>query len=340
MSLWKVDTKGVGTPSGATSETRQDKIERVSSEILTDLREQQLFSGAVMEYWKYHNVELLCLKLKSLLNSNDKLLLIPELLPSISPQHVATFRAAFAARPVFRPSDSASSLDASPPPRAGRSTPGTDTSAGEFKSASAPQTIILQKSSPSESLGLNVRGGSESNVCAFVSGLDPGGLAERSGLSIGDRIVSVNDTSTRKASHKEVIALLKSSDLLRVAVIGRTRSGVKKLEEECVWVDVSPSARGSTSRSRAGSESQTTSDDQRHVVLQSNTGRLGMRSVGVCVGVCEGSDIYKGESDITFIHEIIHISIWQILPLDCGFVIQREIPVHRFKHTRLLNPWT
>uniref|UniRef100_A0A8C6YJU4 PDZ domain-containing protein n=1 Tax=Naja naja TaxID=35670 RepID=A0A8C6YJU4_NAJNA len=69
---------------------------------------------------------------------------------------------------------------------------------------------------PQEGLGFSIRGGSEHGVGIYVSLVEPGSLADKEGLRVGDRILKVNDKSflqrdieanlrTAKASFKKVI---------------------------------------------------------------------------------------------------------------------------------------
>uniref|UniRef100_A0A3B5QN33 PDZ domain-containing protein n=1 Tax=Xiphophorus maculatus TaxID=8083 RepID=A0A3B5QN33_XIPMA len=56
-----------------------------------------------------------------------------------------------------------------------------------------------------EGLGFSIRGGSEHGVGIYVSLVEPGSLAEKQGLRIGDQIMKVNDKVFEKVTHAEAV---------------------------------------------------------------------------------------------------------------------------------------
>ena len=60
-----------------------------------------------------------------------------------------------------------------------------------------------QSSSPQSGLGFSIRGGAEHGIGIYVSYVDVESVAERQGLTPGDQILTVNDISLLKVTHKE-----------------------------------------------------------------------------------------------------------------------------------------
>lgn len=67
-------------------------------------------------------------------------------------------------------------------------------------------------------IGMRIRGGSEFGLGIYISEVDRDGPAEICGLVKGDRIHSINDTSTIKVSHDEAVELLTASKTLMLQV--------------------------------------------------------------------------------------------------------------------------
>ena len=53
--------------------------------------------------------------------------------------------------------------------------------------------------------GFNIRGGSENGIGVFVSWVDPGSNAHKSGLQVGDQILKANDTNFESINHYEAV---------------------------------------------------------------------------------------------------------------------------------------
>lgn len=53
--------------------------------------------------------------------------------------------------------------------------------------------------------GFSIRGGSEHGLGIFVSWIEPGSNAERSGLQVGDQILKANDTSFNMIHHYDAV---------------------------------------------------------------------------------------------------------------------------------------
>ncbi|KAL0965379.1 hypothetical protein UPYG_G00280540 [Umbra pygmaea] len=65
--------------------------------------------------------------------------------------------------------------------------------------------VTLKRHKSNEGLGFSIRGGSEHGVGIYVSLVEPGSLAEKEGLRIGDQIMKVNNTMFDKVTHAEAV---------------------------------------------------------------------------------------------------------------------------------------
>ncbi|XP_073872818.1 whirlin isoform X11 [Macaca fascicularis] len=65
--------------------------------------------------------------------------------------------------------------------------------------------VSLRRAKAHEGLGFSIRGGSEHGVGIYVSLVEPGSLAEKEGLRVGDQILRVNDKSLARVTHAEAV---------------------------------------------------------------------------------------------------------------------------------------
>lgn len=65
--------------------------------------------------------------------------------------------------------------------------------------------VSLRRSKAHQGLGFSIRGGAEHGVGIFVSLVEPGSLAEREGLRVGDQILGVNGKPLDRATHAEAV---------------------------------------------------------------------------------------------------------------------------------------
>lgn len=65
--------------------------------------------------------------------------------------------------------------------------------------------VTLKRHKSNEGLGFSIRGGSEHGVGIYVSLVEPGSLAEKEGLRIGDQIMKVNDKVFDRVTHAEAV---------------------------------------------------------------------------------------------------------------------------------------
>lgn len=65
--------------------------------------------------------------------------------------------------------------------------------------------VVLKRHKGNDGLGFSIRGGSEHGVGIYVSLLEPGSLAEKEGLRVGDQIMKVNDKVFESITHAEAV---------------------------------------------------------------------------------------------------------------------------------------
>ncbi|XP_056147028.1 whirlin [Lampris incognitus] len=98
--------------------------------------------------------------------------------------------------------------------------------------------VTMKRHKSNEGLGFSIRGGSEHGVGIYVSLVEPGSLAEKEGLRIGDQIMKVNDKVFDKVTHAEAVKVLKGSKKLSLSVrsVGRIPGGYVT-NHVYTWVD-------------------------------------------------------------------------------------------------------
>ncbi|NXV49359.1 WHRN protein, partial [Uria aalge] len=98
--------------------------------------------------------------------------------------------------------------------------------------------VTLRRSKAHEGLGFSIRGGAEHGVGIYVSLVEPGSLAEREGLRVGDQILGVNGKSLDRVTHAEAVKVLKGCKKLNLSVhsVGRIPGGYVT-NHIYTWVD-------------------------------------------------------------------------------------------------------
>ncbi|NWY69752.1 WHRN protein, partial [Erithacus rubecula] len=98
--------------------------------------------------------------------------------------------------------------------------------------------VTLRRSKAHEGLGFSIRGGAEHGVGIYVSLVEPGSLAEREGLRVGDQILGVNGKSLDRVTHAEAVKVLKGCKKLSLSVhsVGRIPGGYVT-NHIYTWVD-------------------------------------------------------------------------------------------------------
>ncbi|XP_029108855.1 whirlin isoform X2 [Scleropages formosus] len=141
-----------------------------------------------------------------------------------------------------------------PPPRAPpRGSPDSFSTGSEGTAPAAPllgrssfpheppgevRQVTLKRNKSNEGLGFSIRGGSEHGVGIYVSLVEPGSLAEKEGLVVGDQILKVNDKVFDRVTHAEAVKVLKGSKKLSLSVrsVGRIPGGYVT-NHVYTWVD-------------------------------------------------------------------------------------------------------
>ncbi|XP_013408158.1 whirlin isoform X2 [Lingula anatina] len=108
---------------------------------------------------------------------------------------------------------------------------------GHRKEQGSFLTVNIDKH-PDESLGFSIRGGSEHGLGVYVSEIDPGSVADRSGLQLGDQILEANNVNFDKVASSSAVRVLTGSNRLKLAV-KRTGKipGLKYAREKTSWFD-------------------------------------------------------------------------------------------------------
>ncbi|XP_061766072.1 PDZ domain-containing protein 7a [Nerophis ophidion] len=136
----------------------------------------------------------------------------------------------------------------------------------EASSDSALRRMVhLFTTSDDYCLGFNIRGGREFGLGIYVSKLDPGGLAERHGIKMGDQILAANGVSFDDITHSNAVEVLKSHThvMLTIREAGRYPA-YKEMVAEYGWLDklangaAVSSSQGSDSHSSTSSMSSST----------------------------------------------------------------------------------
>nr|XP_012624270.1 whirlin isoform X2 [Microcebus murinus] len=128
--------------------------------------------------------------------------------------------------------------------------------------------VSLRRAKAHEGLGFSIRGGSEHGVGIYVSLVEPGSLAEKEGLRVGDQILRVNDKSLARVTHAEAVKALKGSKKLVLSVYSAGRvPGGYVTNHIYTWVDPQgrstsppsgpPQPHGSTLRQQEGDRRST-----------------------------------------------------------------------------------
>ncbi|XP_071947204.1 uncharacterized protein [Antedon mediterranea] len=105
----------------------------------------------------------------------------------------------------------------------------------------AGERRVIIKLYPGQCIGFNLRGGSEYSLGIYVSKLDKGGQAFRSGIQVGDQIVNVNGESFLNISHARAIDFLRHQRHLIMTIKTVNRyPAYKEMVAEYSWVNEQP----------------------------------------------------------------------------------------------------
>lgn len=170
------------------------------------------FVYVLNEYWQYRNVDGLMLCLLSVLDTPAKLDLLNDVRDVIDEKDVERFDVVAPFKKMAHPPRSkpgtlqrhADVPDGTP------SVKGSNRTSGQRREAIQVRQITLNRASDHASLGFSICGGREHGMGVFVSSVDQGSLAERSGLRVGDRLLDVNGMNFEHVAHSTAVKVLKS----------------------------------------------------------------------------------------------------------------------------------
>lgn len=164
--------------------------------LLTE-REGRMFDSALATYHRRRDVKLFIEVLALVLNTNAKRqLLIPIRDAYIKASDVTRFNELAVSRGL------AATLTNRRKKTKGKAKDGVKM--GSPLQHPGAVMVDIKRDSKGET-GFTVRGGSESGIGVFVSWINPGSSADKSGLQVGDQILKINETSFESISHYDAI---------------------------------------------------------------------------------------------------------------------------------------
>ncbi|XP_044848619.1 whirlin isoform X2 [Mauremys mutica] len=237
-----------GSPSGAGPRLLSANVRKLhrSLNLLLSEPERERFIHCLNVYHGRRNVFDLVQTLQVLLDSPDKRQLLPMLRLVIPRSDQLLFdqytSEGLYLQPGLLPGCSAPPPAARlwPPPAPGPevSTAARGTAPAAEELRGELRQVSLKRSKTHEGLGFSIRGGAEHGVGIYVSLVEPGSLAEKEGLRVGDQILRVNDKALDRVTHAEAVKALKGSKKLNLSVhsVGRIPGGYVT-NHIYTWVD-------------------------------------------------------------------------------------------------------
>ncbi|XP_073170174.1 whirlin isoform X5 [Lepidochelys kempii] len=244
-----------GPPSGAGSRLLSANVRKLhhALTLLLSEPEREQFIHCLNVYHARRNVFDLVQTLRVLLDSPGKRQLLPMLRLVIPRSDQLLFdqytSEGLYLKPGFLPGCGAAGLGAPSPPAAGvwpqpaplpparRAPAGFGAPAAEELPGEVRE-VSLKRNKTNDGLGFSIRGGAEHGVGIYVSLVEPGSLAEKEGLQVGDQILRANDKSLDRVTHAEAVKALKGSKKLNLSVhsVGRIPGGYVT-NHIYTWVD-------------------------------------------------------------------------------------------------------
>ncbi|XP_073170173.1 whirlin isoform X4 [Lepidochelys kempii] len=211
-----------GPPSGAGSRLLSANVRKLhhALTLLLSEPEREQFIHCLNVYHARRNVFDLVQTLRVLLDSPGKRQLLPMLRLVIPRSDQLLFdqytSEGLYLKPGFLPGCGAAGLGAPSPPAAGvwpqpaplpparRAPAGFGAPAAEELPGEVRE-VSLKRNKTNDGLGFSIRGGAEHGVGIYVSLVEPGSLAEKEGLQVGDQILRANDKSLDRVTHAEAV---------------------------------------------------------------------------------------------------------------------------------------
>ncbi|XP_042534698.1 whirlin isoform X2 [Dipodomys spectabilis] len=196
--------------------------------------EREQFTHCLNAYHARRNVFDLVRTLRVLLDSPVKRRLLP-MLRLVIPRSDQLLFDQYTAEGLYLPASTTTPSYRQP------SWSGPDGTAAVATTTTGPgevRLVSLRRAKAHEGLGFSIRGGSEHGVGIYVSLVEPGSLAEKEGLRVGDQILRVNDKSLARVTHAEAVKALKGSKKLVLSVYSAGRiPGGYVTNHIYTWVD-------------------------------------------------------------------------------------------------------
>lgn len=192
---------------------KMQEFESTSKQFLSR-EDREYLSYCIKEYQTYKSVSKLMQSLTSCLDTPEKLDLLPLIRDLMIPKH------------DHKKYDSLAPYGRMAHPSLPHLSPlGT----------SDCKTVKLAKRK-GEPLGFSIRGGKEYNLGIYVSELESYSVAEKSGLAVGDQILSANGISFENVTHSSAALVLRSHDdvVLKVKTVG-TLPGGQPIRNSFIW---------------------------------------------------------------------------------------------------------
>ncbi|XP_074830139.1 whirlin isoform X4 [Natator depressus] len=211
-----------GPPSGAGSRLLSANVRKLhhALTLLLSEPEREQFIHCLNVYHARRNVFDLVQTLRVLLDSPGKRQLLPMLRLVIPRSDQLLFdqytSEGLYLKPGFLPGCGAAGLGAPSPPAAGvwpqpaplppaRRAPAGLGAPGAEELRGEVREVSLKRNKTNDGLGFSIRGGAEHGVGIYVSLVEPGSLAEKEGLRVGDQILRANDKSLDRVTHAEAV---------------------------------------------------------------------------------------------------------------------------------------
>ncbi|XP_048196054.1 whirlin isoform X3 [Perognathus longimembris pacificus] len=201
--------------------------------------EREQFTHCLNAYHARRNVFDLVRTLRVLLDSPVKRRLLP-MLRLVIPRSDQLLFDQYTAEGLYLPAAAVAAAAATTPSYRQPSWSGPDgaTAAAAAAGPGEVRLVSLRRAKAHEGLGFSIRGGSEHGVGIYVSLVEPGSLAEKEGLRVGDQILRVNDKSLARVTHAEAVKALKGSKKLVLSVYSAGRiPGGYVTNHIYTWVD-------------------------------------------------------------------------------------------------------
>ena len=201
MASLTKNSKSGSAPKGPLTQELQAQVDRLLTE-----EDREFFLYTLREYSTYRSVGKLVMSLNSCLDTPEKKNMLP-LIRNLLPKH--DWKKFDALAPYAQ-----MAIPYTPPSSALQPSPTNQ----NRKNGSVRQVMVQRTAG---TLGFSIRGGTEHGLGIFVSSVDEGSSADRSGLQVGDELLCANDVSLHGLTHPSAVRILKSLEAVKLEVRSR-----------------------------------------------------------------------------------------------------------------------